>query len=148
MSFPLTHSVRRFVGPAALSLGAALCLAAPAGASEPGPYDDEIGAEYARPSYDYRHHEPSSTVERRFVERTYSERTEIVRPVYRRPVYEGPPYARSAYGGPVYGRPVHARPIYIRPDGDDDGECRVVVKRRIGPWGEVTVRKTRVCEDD
>ena len=83
------------------------------------------------------------------MERTYSERTEIVRPAYGRPVFEAPVYGRPAYGGAGLRRPGLCPPgLTSRPDGDDDGECRVVVKRRVSPWGEVTVRKTRVCEDD
>lgn len=53
---------------------------------------------------------------------------------YGRPVYEGP-----VYGRPVYGRPVYGRPVYR-------GGCRVIVKRRIDEWGDVTVRRLRVCD--
>lgn len=140
MSFSFANGMRR-AGLAALSLGAALALASPAGASEPGPYDDDVGPEYGHSRYE-RHHVEPSVVERRSVQRTYVERREIVRPAYGRPVYGGPVYGRPAYLGAVHGRVVYARPHL-----DDDDECRVVVKRRVNAWGDVLTRKTRVCED-
>ena len=138
MSFPFPNGTRR-AGLAALSLGAVLALAAPAGASEPGPYEDDV--EYGHSRYE-RHHVEPPVVERRSFERTVTERREIVRPAYSRPVYGGPVYGRSAYLGPAHGRVVYARPHH-----DDEDECRVVVKKRVNAWGDVLTRKTRVCED-
>lgn len=40
-----------------------------------------------------------------------------------------------------YGRPVFAG----RGWGRHDEECRVIIKRRVNPWGDVIVRRTRVC---
>jgi hypothetical protein len=114
-------------------------LAAPAGASEPGPYEDDV--EYGHSRYE-RHHVEPPVVERRSFERTVTERREIVRPAYSRPVYGGPVYGRSAYLGPAHGRVVYARPHHA-----DEDECRVVVKKRVNAWGDVLTRKTRVCED-
>lgn len=134
----ITAGPRRFAGLAALGLGAALAFANPAGASEPGPDYEDVGPDYGHSRYERRHVEPP-VVERRVVERTYSERRELVRPAYRPPAFDGPVYGRSAYSAPVYGRPVYARPH------DDEDECRVVVKRRVNAWGDLVIRKTRVC---
>lgn len=140
MSFPFANGGRRLAG-LAFGLGAVLALAVPAGASEPGPDYDEAGPEFGHSRYERRHVEPAPVVERRVVERTYSERREYVRPAYSRPAFDGPVYGRSAYAAPAYGRPV-----YARPHGDDEDECRVVVKRRVNAWGDLVVRKTRVCD--
>ena len=140
MSFTIPHKARRFASLVALGLGAALAVAGPAGASEPGPYDDDVGPEYGHSRYERRHVE-QPVVERSVVERTYRERREIVRPAYGRPAHDGPVYGRSAYGGPV-----HGRVVYHRPEVDDEDECRVVVKRRVNAWGDLVVRKTRVCD--
>jgi hypothetical protein len=140
MSFPFNNGARRFAGLAVLGFGATLALAVPAGASEPGPDYEDVGPEYGHSRYERRHVEPP-VVERRVVERTFSERREIVRPAYSRPAYDGPVYGRSAYSAHAYGRPV-----YARPGGDDEDECRVIVKKRVNNWGDVIIRKTRVCD--
>ena len=40
-------------------------------------------------------------------------------------------------------RPYWARPVFARPGWDED--CRIVIKRRVDPWGDVEVRRFRVC---
>jgi hypothetical protein len=40
-------------------------------------------------------------------------------------------------------RPHWARPIFARPWEEED--CRIVIKRRVDPWGDVVVRRFRVC---
>jgi hypothetical protein len=61
-----------------------------------------------------------------------------------------PHYSHAVYGGgfggwhgrPIYARPVyggwHPRPMHIGYGGGH--ECRIFIKRRVGPWGETTVK--------
>lgn len=49
------------------------------------------------------------------------------------------------------GRPVpewgySGRPVATRPWGRHGEDCRLIVKRRVNPWGEVVVRRVRICE--
>ena len=74
----------------------------------------------ARPVY-----EPRVVEERRAVRPAYESRV-VERPIQVRPVFDG---------GPVYGRPV-----------DEDGDCRVTVKRHVNHWGEMIVERIRVCD--
>ncbi|PTM42827.1 hypothetical protein [Bosea sp. 124] len=58
-----------------------------------------------------------------------------------RPGYDGPRYheprgyrfagERRGFRGPVY---------------DDDDDCRMVIKRRVNRYGEVVVRRMRICD--
>ncbi len=58
-----------------------------------------------------------------------------------RPGYDGPRYdvprgyryagERRGFRGPVF---------------DDDDDCRIVVKRRVNRFGEVVVRRIRICD--
>ena len=43
------------------------------------------------------------------------------------------PYVAAPYGGPVYGAP--------------HGLCRILLERRIDPWGHETVHRIRMCDD-
>ncbi len=43
---------------------------------------------------------------------------------------------------PAMGRPVFARPGW----GRHFEECRVIVKRRMDRWGDVVVRRIRICD--
>jgi hypothetical protein len=50
------------------------------------------------------------------------------------------------YGRPVaearpWNRPVFARPAWSHGDG-----CRVIIKERVGPWGDRDVRRIRICD--
>ncbi|HEV2557346.1 MAG TPA: hypothetical protein VGU45_01845 [Microvirga sp.] len=42
---------------------------------------------------------------------------------------------------PAYGRPVFARGGWD-PRHED---CRIIVKRRVNPWGDVVVKRTKIC---
>ena len=42
-------------------------------------------------------------------------------------------------------RPVVERRV-VRRSWDDDGDCRVIIKRRVNAYGETVVRRTRVCD--
>jgi hypothetical protein len=42
---------------------------------------------------------------------------------------------------PPYGRPVFARGGWD-PRHED---CRIIVKRRVNPWGDVVVKRTKIC---
>lgn len=50
-------------------------------------------------------------------------------------------YDRLVPGWRPWGRPVAAR-RWQGPGSD----CRVIIKRRENPWGEITVRRIRVCD--
>jgi hypothetical protein len=60
---------------------------------------------------------------------------------------------RGGYGGRhwddgrYYGRPVHRpwRPVFAGPRWGWHDDCRLIVKRRVNPWGDVVVRRIRVC---
>ncbi len=47
------------------------------------------------------------------------------------------------YGRPVPERPYWHRPVVGRTQWDDD--CRLIIKKRVNPWGEVTVTRIRRC---
>jgi hypothetical protein len=53
-------------------------------------------------------------------------------------------------GGPRVGvydeRPVVERRVVRRSYEDDNGDCRVIIKRRVNAYGETVVRRTRVCD--
>ena len=79
--------------------------------------------------------------ERRIVERPVFEQRRVVQPAYETGVIERPVRARPVfYGGPAYERPVYGRPVY----GGED--CRVVVKQRVNRWGEMIVKRVRICD--
>ena len=58
--------------------------------------------------------------------------------------------ASGAYAAPAYGyRPVYyarPRPVVVREVVDDVEECRVIVRRRYNAFGNVVVRRTRICD--
>jgi hypothetical protein len=51
------------------------------------------------------------------------------------------PFERPRWRPPVYARPVFGRPGWEAPE-----ECRLIIKRRVNPWGEVVVRRIKICE--
>ncbi len=116
--------------------GAALIQAAPARAADYG-YDEDVGF---RPR-----------VERRVVveERRVEERRVVSSsPVDARPVhFSHPGYARPAhFGYPGYARPAfYGHPGYARPAFGGE-ECRLIIKKRVDPWGDVTVKRIRICD--
>ncbi len=126
-AFTKRTKTRLTLGLTALTLGGiALIAPAPARADDYG-LDEEIGF---RPP-----------VERRVVveERRVEERR-VIRPAYG--------YGARFLGPPVYARPVgfgYARPAfwgqggYARPVLGQ--ECRVIVKKRVDPWGGVVVKR-------
>jgi hypothetical protein len=88
-------------------------------------------------------------VERRVTTTTVEERR-VARPAYE-DAYEAPApvYApRFHYRRPIVARPVfYAQPLRPRPVfvGGYGGGCRVIVKRIENEWGDVVVKKTRIC---
>ena len=68
------------------------------------------------------------------------------RPYYGRPVYEDddfePRYRRHYWGRGDY-RPVYGRPVYA---GGYGGGCRLIIKKRENAWGDVVVKRIRVCD--
>jgi hypothetical protein len=59
----------------------------------------------------------------------------------------GPRYVEER----IYGRPVpdwryRSRPVAARPWRGPGEDCRVIIKQRENPWGEVTVRRIEVCD--
>lgn len=70
-----------------------------------------------------------------------------------RPVYDGydPGYrpVRRFYDDGLHARPRypgHRRIVERRVFEDDDEECRVIVRRRYNAFGDLVVRRTRVCD--
>jgi hypothetical protein len=60
------------------------------------------------------------------------------------PRYERPYYGRPNYG---YERRQGYRPVYgARRIIQDDDDCRIIVQRRINRFGEMVMRRTRVCD--
>ena len=55
--------------------------------------------------------------------------------------YERPFAERHRWHPPVYARPVLGRPGWEAPE-----ECRLIIKRRVNPWGELVVRRIKICE--
>ena len=131
-AFTSRATARLTLGLTALTLGGmALIAPAPARAGDFG-FDEEIGLR--------------APVERRVVveERRVEERR-VIRPAY-------------GYGGRFLGPPVYARPVgfgsarpafwgqggYARPAFGE--ECRVLVKKRVDPWGGVVVKRISTCD--
>ena len=96
---------------------------------------------------DYRE-EPYAEVETRY-------QTQVIEVPQARPF---PPHFREERTnlGPryveerIYGRPVpdwrhRSRPVAARSWQGSGEDCRVIVKQRENPWGEVTVRRIEVC---
>ncbi len=78
--------------------------------------------------------------------------------VYHGPVHVHRPYRRNygraiaagAIGGLALGalaasaaRPAYAAPTYVY---EDAPVCRTIIDRRVNGWGEMVVRRTRVCD--
>ena len=135
-AFTPRATARLTLGLTALTLGGmALIAPAPARAGEFG-FDEEIGLR--------------APVERGVVveERRVEERR-VIRPAY------GPAYG---YGARFLGPPVSARPVgfgsarpafwgqggYARPAFGE--ECRVLVKKRVDPWGGVVIKRISTCD--
>jgi hypothetical protein len=115
--FPLTSKILSAAATALVLGGAAFVSSAPAQASHWGGYDD-------------------------FGDRSGSVRRVVIieKRGYR------PHHHHRFYGGPVYARPAfYDRPVYGR-HVSWGGDCRVIIKKRIDPWGDVVVKKTRVCD--
>ena len=94
-----------------------------------------------RPAYETRVIERPVVQERRIVERPVFEERRAVEPAYETRVIERPVRPRPVfYSGPASGRPVYGRPVY----GGED--CRVVVKQRVNRWGEMIVKRVRICD--
>ena len=131
-AFTSRATARLTLGLTALTLGGmALVAPAPAWAGDFG-FDEEIGLR--------------APVERRVVveERRVEERR-VIRPAYG--------YGARFLGPPVYARPVgfgYARPAfwghgdYARPVFGE--ECRVLVKKRVDPWGGVVIKRISTCD--
>jgi hypothetical protein len=49
------------------------------------------------------------------------------------------------YGRPVPDYPYWGRPVFARP-GWGQGECRIIVKRRMNEWGDVVIRRIKICD--
>jgi hypothetical protein len=62
--------------------------------------------------------------------------------------YRGPRYVEEerVYDRPVPGWRPWSRPVAARPWQAPGEDCRVIIKRRENPWGEITVRRIRVCD--
>jgi hypothetical protein len=97
---------------------------------------------------DYRE-EPYAEVETRYP-------TQVIEVPQARPF---PPHfreERASLGGRyaeerVYGRPGpgwrhRSRPVATHPGQGSGEDCRVIVKQRENPWGEITVRRIEVCD--
>jgi hypothetical protein len=51
------------------------------------------------------------------------------------------------YGRPVPDWPMMGRPVYARPGwGRHEDDCRLIVKRRVNRWGDLVIRRIRVCD--
>ena len=119
----------------ALTLGgSALIAAAPVRAADLG-YEEEIGF---RPSVERRVVvEVRRVEERRIVSPAYGARF-LGPPIYPRPVRLGyPNYVRPSF----YGYAGYARPAF-----NSDEECRVISKKRVDPWGDVVIKRIRICD--
>jgi len=134
-AFTSQAKARLTLGLTALTLGSMTLIApAPARAGDFG-FDEEIGF---RPPGERR-----VVVEERRVEER-----RVIRPAYG--------YGARFLGPPVSARPVgfgysgsarpafwghggYARPVY--------GEgCRVIINKRVDPWGDVVVKRIRICD--
>lgn len=62
-------------------------------------------------------------------------------------IHRGPRYVeeRRFVGRPVPEWGYAGRPVAMRPWRHGE-ECRLIVKRRINPWGEMVVRRIRICD--
>jgi hypothetical protein len=62
--------------------------------------------------------------------------------------YHGPRYLEEerVYDRPVPGWRPWSRPVAARPWQGPGSDCRVIIKRRENAWGEITVRRIRVCD--
>lgn len=59
--------------------------------------------------------------------------------------YYGPPrvYERPYYRPVIERRLYRSRPVIV---DDDEEECRFIVRRRVNRYGELVVRRIRVCD--
>ena len=89
-------------------------------------------AGWQRPAADYVFENDDS----RFEEHRYGRRRFGGDRYYERPLVE-----RQRWAAPVVARPVFGRPGWHEPE-----PCRIIVKRRVNPWGEVVVRRITICE--
>lgn len=60
-------------------------------------------------------------------------------PAYGPPRYYEPPEYRPVIERRIY----RNRPVIV---DDDEEECRVIVRRRVNRYGEVVIRRVRVCD--
>ena len=64
----------------------------------------------------------------------------------RRSYHEDRLYERPVVERHRWSHPVLARPVFARPGWHDGEECRIIVKRRVNHWGELVVRRIKICE--
>jgi hypothetical protein len=120
--------------PVRTTIAAGLALIAFAGGAQAADYT-YIGREAVGDRYDRY----ESVVEReeyrprRHHEERFEERVE--RRGYRD--YDEERYAHGRHG---WDRPVYGRPVFAPYD-----DCRVIVRRKINAWGDLVVRRVRVC---
>lgn len=63
-------------------------------------------------------------------------------------IRRGPRYVEEKrfVGRPMPERGYAGRPVAMRPWWQHREDCRLMVRRRVDPWGEVIVRRVRICE--
>jgi hypothetical protein len=63
-------------------------------------------------------------------------------------MYGGARYVEEerVYENPVPGWRPWSRPVAARPWQGPGSDCRMIIKRRENAWGEITVRRIRVCD--
>jgi hypothetical protein len=63
-------------------------------------------------------------------------------------IERGPRYVkeRRFLGRPMPEWGYAGRPVAMRPSWRHGEDCRLIVKRRVNPWGEVVIRRVRICE--
>lgn len=133
--------------PVRTTLAAGLALLALAGGAQAADYT-YIGREAVGDRYDRyeavvereeyrprRHHEErfEEHIERRGYRGHDEERVE-------RRGYRDHDEERYAQGRHGWDRPVYGRPVFAPYD-----DCRVIVRRKVNAWGDLVVRRVRVC---
>jgi hypothetical protein len=97
---------------------------------------------------DYRE-EPYAEVEARY-------HTQVIEVPQARPfppdfheerTHRGPRYVEErVHDRPVPGWRPWSRPVAARPWQGPGEDCRLIIKRRVNPWGEISVRRIQVCD--
>ena len=60
-------------------------------------------------------------------------------------VLEQEPSPTRFYGRPVVERHRWHAPVFAAPHWDDREEVRIIVRRRVDPWGDVVIRRKKIC---